>query len=338
MSTFTLDNLTTTQAVTNAHLVTFAETHINLPPDLTQRYRDQAKRVREQLKKFIAEHPDYDLVKMLHSGSLAKGTALRDINDIDTAIYVRASELEDKDNAGLIAWLLERLQEVYPGFGPDQLIPHDHCVTVVYKTPGYIPVDVVPVLYEGDEENRGYLIRKDGKRVLTSISLHIKFVQARKQMQPHYYAQFVRLVKWWIAQNKTRYKSTGGHFRFKSMIAELICAKLIDAGLDTSNYPEALLAFFGYIVQSELKEPIYFTDYYAASKVNLSGNELMKIFDPVNPENNIASTYTEAERLQIVQEATVALEAIATANHSTTKGEAVAQWQRVLGRSFVGQL
>jgi hypothetical protein len=51
----------------------------------------------------------------------------------------------------------------------DQFAPQDHCVQVQFRGSG-LNVDVVPVLYEGEADDRGYLITKDfGDRVLTSI-------------------------------------------------------------------------------------------------------------------------------------------------------------------------
>lgn len=76
-------------------------------------------------------------------------------------------------------------------------------------------------------------------------------------------------------------------FRFKSFMIELIMAKLCDSGVDFSNYPEALQAFFTYLVTSELRERIVFEDNYAASKVGPL-TDLVQIIDPVNPDNNVA--------------------------------------------------
>lgn len=338
MNGFTIDDFLVTQPITNADLVAYAASHINLPADIAKRYRAHISSVRERLKKFIDEHPDYDLVKMLHSGSLAKGTALRDIGDLDTAIYVKKSAVEGINNKDLIEWLRSRLRQVYPGFSDDQLEPHEHCVTIHYKTPGLKDVDVVPVLYEGDSDNKGYLVTKDGKRILTSISMHIDFVRKRKAQQPEHYAQFVRFIKYWAKQQKKVYKLRGDnpHFRFKSLMAELICAYLVDNGLDTGNYIEALQQFFAYIVRTGLKEPIIFTDYYKAGHVALDDSDVMRIYDPVNPGNNIARTYTEAQRQLIVNEAQRALNAITTASTASTKGEAIINWQVVFGSTFGG--
>jgi hypothetical protein len=45
------------------------------------------------------EVPDYGFVKSLHSGSLAKGTALKTLNDMDVAVYVKKSEAPADENA-----------------------------------------------------------------------------------------------------------------------------------------------------------------------------------------------------------------------------------------------
>lgn len=337
MSEYSFDDFIVKKHVGNNELLAYASSHVNLPPDLVKKYRDQAKSLRERLESYIKDHPDYDLVKMLHSGSLAKGSAIRKINDIDTALYVKAAAVPDTDMSGLVSWLRDRLKEVYPNFDDEQLVANDHCVTVEYKTPGLIKVDVVPVLYAGEADNVGYLITSNpnNEPVLTSISMHIDFIRKRKAAQPDTYIQFVRFVKWWIWGLKNQHKEQGGHFRFKSLMAELICAHLVDNGLDTSDYAESLKQFFAYIVRTGLKEKIFFTDNYTAKSIGES-DDIMQIYDPVNPDNNIASTYTEQQRVQIVDAATAALDALTTASSSPTKTEAVAKWQVVFGATFRG--
>src|SRR4051812_45451485 len=168
------------------------------------------------------------------------------------------------------------------GLKDDQVHPEAHCVRLEYRGSG-LNVDVVPVFYEGEADDVGYLITTDtGDRVKTSVKLHREFIKERKDAQLNDFAQVVRLVKWWIRQLKLR----DDDFRFKSFMAELICAHLADAGLDMSDYPEALERFFAYIVRSELKERIAFTDYYAVTELPKTSSAEMEIFDPVNAENN----------------------------------------------------
>jgi tRNA nucleotidyltransferase (CCA-adding enzyme) len=76
--------------VTHNDLVDFAEQRVNLRRADVEAEREQVQRLRDRLAEHIKEHPDFALVKMLNAGSLAKGTALRTINDVDVAVYLRA--------------------------------------------------------------------------------------------------------------------------------------------------------------------------------------------------------------------------------------------------------
>jgi hypothetical protein len=139
-------------------------------------------------------------------------------------------------------------------------------------------------------------------------------------------------VKWWIREQK----SVDDSFRFKSFIAELLVAKLADDGVELSDYAEALAQFFNYIVESKLGERVAFSDYYTASELPSPSGNAIEIFDPVNPENNVAFRYSTFDRDRIVTAAEKALDAVTEASFATTKGEAVACWQIVLGTTFRG--
>lgn len=318
--------------INHSSIVAFAEDRVNLKREDVKAHREQVNRLREGLAEYVKEHPDYNLVKMLHAGSVMKGTALKTVNDMDVAVYIRPSD-ETTDETRLLNWLIARLREVYPTMRPDQFAPNDHCVTVSFRGSG-LNVDVVPVIYEDEPDNRGYLIVKDtGERALTSISMHLDFIRARKDAHPIHFAQVVRLLKWWVRQLKNQDDS----FRFKSFMVELLCAHLVDGGLDMSDYPVALGKVFAYIVKTNLKERIVFTDYYKASAVPASnGMAVVEIYDPVNPENNVASKYSDSDRQKIVEAAYDALDALTEAHHATTKGRAVERWQSVFGASFRG--
>lgn len=317
--------------VEHQHVKSFAESRVDLRRDDVKEFREQVNRLRKRLESHIATHPDFDLVKMLNSGSVAKGTALSTINDMDVAVYVKAADAPKEDPA-LVSWLEERLRDAYPELKPEQFEPQDHCVKISFRGTG-LDVDVVPVLFEGDDDDMGCLITKDfGDRVLTSIPLHLEFIRVRKNAQPEHFARVVRLVKWWRRLQNQRQAD----FRFKSFMIELILAHLADGGLDASDYPDALERYFSYVVSSGLRNRIVFTDYYASSAVAIPAGAAIEIVDPVNPENNVAARYTEANRLLIVEAAHNALDALGEALYADTKGRAVACWQDVLGPSFQG--
>ncbi len=229
-------------------------------------------------------------------------------------------------------WMTDRLREVYGAtIDAGAVQPGTNCPTITFAS-GF-SVDVVPVLYEGDEDDKGYLVAKDsGERLLTSIPLHLDFIRTRKAQHPDHLAQTIRYLKWWIRLRKHDDES----FKFKSFMAELIVAHLADAGMAFDDHIEALSGIFEYIVDSGLSRRISFADYYGPGTLPPPSGKPIEIFDPVNPENNVADRYTRRDRDQIVDAAEETLDAITEAGFATTKGQAVACWQVVLGTAFRG--
>lgn len=316
------------QHVDHSDIARFAQGKVNLPKDKADEYRAQARRLREKLDAYIDEHPDFTLRKMLLSGSVAKGTALRSLNDIDVACYISGADVPS-DIAALLEYLAERLRKAFPNFSPDQVKPQTYSVTVSFRGSG-LDVDVVPILYDGDPQWYGNLVSQDdGSFLETSIPLHLDFTRKRKQAQEGHFSQTVRLVKFWVRNVKRE----RGDFRFKSFMVELILSHLSDQGLDFADYPEALQHFFTYVVQSNLRERIVFADCYKPTKVE-AFTEPVQIIDPVNAKNNVSRLYTDAQADVIVDAALDAGDAIDAALAAPTKQETIYYWQKVFGSSF----
>lgn len=274
----------------------FAIDRVNLPSEKAKIYRAQVRRLREKLTKHIAEHPDFKLKKMLLSGSLAKGTPLRSLNDIDVALYVSGDDAPHKVS-DLLDYIADRLRQAFPNKQPEDVQPQTYSVTISFKGTS-LDVDVVPILYFGDPDWRGDLISQDdGSRLMTSIPMHLEFVKNRKDAQPTHFAQVVRLVKYWAAIRKDEVAG----FRFKSFMIEMILAHLCDKGVEFSDYPEALAAFFNYVATTGLRPRIVFTDYYSADAVDIPEDRI-QIVDPVNPENNVGRLYGDYEA-DLIQDA-----------------------------------
>lgn len=311
-------------------IVRFAQDRVNLPKDKADEYRAQARRLRERLETYLAEHPDFALKKMLLSGSLAKGTAIRSLNDIDVACYISGADAPHEIQK-LLDYLAERLRKAFPNFSPDQVKPQTYSVTVSFRGTG-LDVDIVPILYRGNPQWYGDLVsQEDGSLLETNIPLHIEFIRKRKRAQPDHFAQVVRLVKAWARLVKAERDG----FRFKSFMIELILAQLCDKGLDLADYPEALQHFFTYIGKTNLREKIVFEDCYPAAKAG-SFTTPVQIIDPVNANNNVSRLYTAAQADAIVDAALTAGDAIDAALAATTKEKTVYYWQKVFGPSFQG--
>ena len=316
------------QHINHDHIVQFAKHRVNLPKDKAEEYRAQVGRLRDKLEGYLYEHPDFTLKKMLLSGSLAKGTALRSLNDIDVACYISGAEAPHEIKA-LLDYLAERLRKAFPNFSPDQVKPQTYSVCVSFRGTG-LDVDVVPILYDGDPLWYGNLVsQEDGSFLKTSIPLHLQFTRKRKQAQETHFAQVARLLKFWARLMK---KERDG-FRFKSFMIEMILSKLCDQDLDLSDYPEALQHFFTYVATSNMRERIVFSDYYKSSIVG-AFTEPVQIIDPVNAENNVSRLYSSAQADTIVEAALEAGDAIDSALHAQTKELTVYYWRKVFGPTF----
>ena len=314
--------------VDHRELARFAQERVNLPREKAQTFRAQARRLRERLEKYLSENPDFTLRKMLLSGSLAKGTALRSLNDIDVACYISGADVPS-DVAELLKFLAEKLRTAFPNLKADQVRSQTYSVTVSFRGTG-LDVDIVPILYDGNPDWYGNLVSQDdGSHLKTCIPRHLEFTQKRKDAQPQDFVQVVRLIKFWVGNLKRE----NLNFRFKSFMVEMILSRLCDDGADFGDYPEALQNFFTYLARSRLRERIVFTDYYSASKVG-QYSEPVQIIDPVNKENNVAKLYTEVQAAAIADAALEAGDAIDAALAAPTKEDTLRHWRRVFGPTF----
>jgi hypothetical protein len=308
-------------------LAAWADRRINLSSELAQAYREQGNRLRTKLEKYIGDHPGFDLVKMLNSGSVPKGIALRTKSDMDVGVYIKRAAAP-ASNVDLVGWLSDRLREAYGDLvSPDQITSDNVSVRVAFRGSS-IDVECVPILFDGEADNYGDLLLRTGVRVRTSISKHLDFFRVRKSRHPQSFAQWVRFLRYWRNQ-----RDEEGRMPLSGFAIDLIAAHLVDEGLDPSNYPAALQNFFGFIVKGGLEQRIVFTDNYAASKV-IDDGAAIRIIDPVAETNNIASNISKTQRDVAVDAAAEALDDLAIARTSTTKEDAIAGWRGVFGPEF----
>lgn len=320
-------------------LAQHARDKINVDREAARGRRKQVNHLRTRLETHIAANPGFDLVKLRASGSTAKHTAIKsrrgEGSDADVAAYLRTSDL-DIDESTLLEWLLERCRQVYGATkeAEDFQISH-HAVGITLRGSG-LKIDVAPVLYEGEEHDRGYLVTREGRRVLTSVTMHLAFIRKRRNEAGLGYPELIRLLKAWIREAKRR----DPELRCKSFLLELIVAHLWDNGwngrpLQVNDYPEAFEQVLSYIVHTGLSEPITFSDYYDPSDA-AACSDPVQVWDPVNPDNNVTSLYTDVHRKRLVDLSGEALDSITWAAMTPAKGTANDAWRNLFGPTFPG--
>jgi hypothetical protein len=139
----------------------------------------------------------------------------------------------------------------------------------------------------------------------------------------------VRFLKFWANIQK----QGDENFRFKSFMAELLVAYLADSGMKLNDYPEALSAVFNYMASDGFRSTIAFNDYYKVADCK-STTDPVRMWDPVNCENNVAKLYTEKNRELLLEAALDTGDAIDAALRATTKEDTVRYWRKVFGPSF----
>ncbi|WP_424187680.1 CBASS oligonucleotide cyclase [Actinokineospora sp. G85] len=325
--------------VDHSVLVRFAQERVNVDKDEAKDRRRQVNHLRDRLEQHVAANPDFDLVKLRASGSTAKHTAIRRAkgkgSDADVAAYLRTTDL-NIDESTLLEWLRDRCAEVY---GKTKIAGDfeisQHAVGITLHGSG-LKIDVAPVLYEGEDDDKGYLVTRDGDRVLTSVTMHLRFIQDRRNEAGPGYLELIRLLKAWIREAKR----ADTHLRCKSFLLELIVADLWDNGwngtpLQVNDYPAAFEQVLSYITRTQLTEPIAFSDFYTRSEIATS-SDAVQVWDPVNPDNNITSRYTETNRQRLVDLAGDALDSVTWAAAAPAKGTAIDAWRQLFGPTFPG--
>jgi tRNA nucleotidyltransferase (CCA-adding enzyme) len=321
-----------TPYIDHSSLVAFAGSRVNVPKAEVDAHRAQVRRLRDHLQRVIDEHEHHRLIKTLHSGSVAKGTALKSVSDMDLVAYLDASQVPTGSKPKLIAELAAILRTAYGGTkAAEDFQEQDHSVKIKFHGSG-LDVDVVPVLYAGLPDDRGDLILKSGERVETSVPLHLEFIRRRKTLHGKDYPQLIRFLKFWAREQK---RIRGDTFRCKSFLLELIVAHLADT-IPLGDYINGLESVFAWIVRTGLATRVSFDDYYGVGDMPSSSKDAILVYDPVNPSNNICKTYTTMDRDILVEAAADALDAVTAARYGTTRTYSIDCWQRVFGPTFRG--
>lgn len=314
--------------IQHTHLASFGEDKVNLKKAEVDRQRREVNDLRDRVEREIKDTPGFGLVKALHAGSVAKGTALSRGGDRDLAVYVRAEDAPN-DTPGLVVWVRDRVATACKDIEGVTVTANTNCVEVVL--PSGLKIDVVPVLYEDEPNDIGYLIRKhSGRRLKTSVRQHLDFIRDRKQKYPNL-AQLIRFTKWWAHEIRDR----NPDFKCKSFMLELLWIYLADnKRVNMDDYVLAMEGFFAFVAHGGLNEQIAFTDFLPSSQLPDRGRKPIQVLDPVNFDNNVAERYEQADRAALETAAAMAYDTISTAHYEPVPDDAEALWQAIMGRTF----
>lgn len=322
--------------LTNTDLKFFVN-KIRLKPEDMPKYRDQVKRLTNNLEERIKndKRTGLKVTRAVISGSWKKHTILRPTGDtpidIDLVLFVTGDENIMNDIPKLHNFIVSYLEEIYPQKDISKDVDAEgHTKSVKLKFTGSgLEVDIVPVvpLIEPDtyvwQPQRG-----GGGKYITSIDKQLSFAKDRRDKNDSY-TKIVRCLKWW--RNYKELKPGDGEPGLSSFAIELIAAYLdITEGVQT-NIEEGIIRFFQFLSAQKFPE-ITFKD--AIRSIPRPYNTPIFVADNTNNENNACKKLTREKWDEIVNEAAEAFDTLNIAQSRRNEGDTIEEWKSVFGPSF----
>jgi tRNA nucleotidyltransferase (CCA-adding enzyme) len=305
----------------DAELTYYDHNVLRLSQEDRTKYHGQVDRLIAALRKAIHSQTDFKVTRVIKAGSFAKYTILRRGEgrkvDVDVALYLSDKDVDKEDLASLNDQIFKFLTSLYPNKSVEDFEIQKRAATVTFVGSG-LDVDIVPVIQVPLKPDWGWQFGTDGSKVLTNVPGQLEFISNRKK-KDKYFRSLVRIAKQW-----KHHKEVPG---LKGYSIELLVAFLLDRDGEKGTLEQRFTQLLCYIAQSGLKETVSF-----AENTKPLGNfsDPVKIIDPVNSGNNVATRITELERAQIVSQTTESWE---TAHYASEEDDAEI-WKKLFGPRF----
>lgn len=313
--------------LTDSQLLYFVHNRLKLEKGKRAEFLAQVDRLIEKFEAACKGDPVINIKKFLKTGSLRKGTVLRPRGDFgvdsDVAVFLNTNGSGDK-LANLHDRIRKLLTKIYPTKKPEDFKVQPRTLGIEFHESG-LAMDLVPLIPIDGPGDYGWQPSSRGEEMVkTSVTLQLEFIRTRKDGYRNFTA-LVRLLKYW--RNFHELDDS-----LRSFTIELIASHLQDAEGTPTKLEAALLRFFRYVAQTELRDPICFPE---CGDVKSFPKDRVVILDPCNKDNNVARKISDPDCAAIVEKARQAWETLSYARNHGAKGEALDLWKEVFGRSFV---
>ena len=293
-----------------------------LPP---KNYLDEANRqseyMIEQLEGKVDSEEGLEISRIFIGGSNATHTTITNLEkkefDVDIHVYLKGEEVEKKH---LRQFLRKLLIQIYPNKANEDFVTTKSSVKVIFRGGIKLNVDVVPVVHDTTRQGWwGYIPRPNGEKLLTSVPKHIEWVRSKTKSSnpPVKFNKMVRLMKWWNKYQK---------INVNSFSINILTGNSFASGTFSNQWNLALQQVF--------------KSFYSAWGPSNSDADVM-ISDPINPENNAASSWTSSQLEKFKDKAKDAETYIQYAQSNFNNGsrdEAIKYLVEIFGEEFSNAL
>ena len=320
--------------LTNTQLQNFIG-RIKLKEKDMPKYRDQVKRLKEQLEAKIKDdkRTGMKVTKYLLAGSWKKRTILRPTGenpiDIDLVFYVEGDESLKDDLIKLHDFIVEYLKEIYSNKDINRDVDAEgntKSIKIKFSGTG-LELDIVPVVplsvtseYVWQPQRGG-----GGKRYVTSVTKQLDFARERKEKNTSF-TSIIRAIKWW--KNYKELKPINDEPGLSSYVIELIVSHLELAEGIENDIEAGIIRFFRFI--SDPNFPIIkFKN--AINAVPSSFDTPIYVADPTNNDNNAAKKLDDSIWEEVINEANEAFDSLYIAQSKLGEGDTIEEWKHVFG-------
>ena len=287
----------------------------------SKNYLDDANRQSEymigQLKGKVDLEEGLEISRILIGGSNATHTTITNLEkkefDVDIHVYLKGEEVEKKQ---LRRFLKKLLIQIYPNKETEDFVTTKSSVKVIFKGRTKLNVDVVPVVHDTTRQGWwGYIPRPNGEKLVTSVPMHIEWVRSKTKSSnpPVKFNKMVRLMKWWNKYQK---------INVNSFSVNILTGLSFNEATFSSQWNSALQQVFKY--------------FYSTWGASNSDADVL-ISDPINSENNAASSWTSSQLEKFKKKAMDAEASIRSAQSNFSNGDhekAIKYLIEVFGEDF----
>lgn len=258
------------------------------------------------------------IIEVRNSGSYAKSTAIRPMNDIDIVFYV---DIEEYPYENVERMLHQIARALRPSYSQNEIVPGNRSIELRYSD-GFC-VDIVPALCRnGQIEGAEIIDRQSGQWIKTSIPKHVEFANIMNRHDSRY-KNLVRMLKVWKVLRRRKIPS----FLLSLLIADAILSEGLSRG-----WENALLDIFTHVRDHELNIPIWFETYYGRPR--RFPNDPVVVLDPANPQNNVASFMDGQFKREFMNAWDHSFNQARNAVNSSSKTEKINYWRLVFEDRF----
>lgn len=242
--------------------------------------KQEIRKVTNRLHQFMTTDTQLPVSTTHIGGSFAKNTMLKNRREVDLVFCLSHKHTETQLNP-ILNYLLKQVRLIFKNSNPKK---HRKAISLTYRN---IEIDLLPALQVNRPSDfQHFNAAEQTLYDASATKWHVQFCKNREQ----FYQDNVRIIKYWIQRQpnlpKTKYCS--------SFLLELLVAYIFDH-YQVQSYEDVFLTILNWIEETELDAIIYFNDFYRFTQPPAKKWEGLSVYDPGNPWNDVAASFTKEE-------------------------------------------